>query len=154
MREVPKKNYFIMLIIILSVIAITIVLSNIYNNKLKRTSIMYNYLSEIKIKDIDTYLIEKPYTILYISDKYDLSHNEEEKTIKNSITNYNLKDYFVFLNLNQENIDYIDKLNKKYNGQIRKETPVIVIIEDGKIVQTIYQLKSINLKELTRDIKW
>lgn len=153
MREVPTKNYIIMIIIVISIFASTIFLANIYNNRLKKTSIMYNYLSEIKKKDIDTYLVEKPNIILYISDKYDLSFEKTEKKLQEEIIKNNAKEYFVYLNITNKNINFIDKLNMKYNGNINKQLPVIVVIEEGQITKTYYELDNVNLKELTGDIK-
>ena len=114
---------------------------------------MYNYLSEIKKNDIDTYLTEKPNIILYISDKYDITNNKIEEKLQNEIIKYNAKDYIIFLNINTKNIEFIDKLNKKYNGKIEKKLPVLVVIEDSQIQKTYYELENINLKELTGDMK-
>lgn len=153
MREIPIKNYFILIIIIIVVALSTIILTNIYNNRFKTTSIMYNYLSEIKKNDIDTYLLEKPNTILYIADKYDISNNKIEEKLKEEIIKYNAKDYFVYLNINTNNIEFIDKLNQKYSGNINKQLPVLVIIEDGLVSKSYTELNNINLKELTGDMK-
>lgn len=153
MKKIPVKNYFILLIIVILVAILTIILTNIYNNQLRKTSIMYNYLSEIKKNDIDTYLTEKPNIILYISDKYDITNNKIEEKLQNEIIKYNAKDYIVFLNINTKNIEFIDKLNKKYNGKIEKKLPVLVVIEDSQIQKTYYDLENINLKELTGDMK-
>lgn len=153
MREIPIKNYFILIIIIIVVALSTIILTNIYNNRFKTTSIMYNYLSEIKKNDIDTYLLEKPNTILYIADKYDITNNKIEEKLKEEIIKYNAKDYFVYLNINTNNIEFIDKLNQKYSGNINKQFPVLVIIEDGLVSKSYTELNNINLKELTGDMK-
>ena len=136
MRDIPKKNYFILLIMILSVVAITIVLMNAYNNRVKKTSIMYNYLSEIKENDLDAYLIENPNIVIYIADKYDLSNNQVEKKLKKKMIKLNISDYFVFLNLNND-MDFINQLNEKYYGNVEKNLPVIVVFEDGKIMIVI-----------------
>lgn len=153
MRKVPLKNYIIMSIILIAIVITTIFLANIYNNRFTKTSIMYNYLSEIKKKDIDTYLLEKPNIILYVSDKYDISNEKIEEKIKNNIIKYNAKEYFVYLDLNDNNKDFIDTLNKKYNGHINKQIPLIIIIEEGKIINTYYELENVDIKELTGDIK-
>ena len=108
MRDIPKKNYFILLIMMLFVITITIALMNIYNNRIKKTSIMYNYLSEIKENDLDAYLIENPNIIIYMADKYDLSNSQIEKKLKKQMIKNNINDYFVFLNLN-DNINFINQ---------------------------------------------
>lgn len=153
MRQIPFKNYIIMSIILITIVITTIFLANIYNNRFKKTSIMYNYLSEIKKKDMDTYIIEKPNTIVYVSDKYDISNEKIEEKIKNDIIKYNAKEYFVYLNLNDNNIDFIDNLNKKYQGHINKQIPAIIIFEEGKVINTYYDLENIDIKELTGDIK-
>ena len=48
---------------------------------------------------------------------------------------------------------YLNKLNKKYYGNISKQLPVLVVIEDGLISKSYSELNNINLKELTGDIK-
>lgn len=153
MREVPKKNYFIMLIIIVVIAITTIALANIYNKHNVKTSVMYNYLSEIKINDFDVYIVENPNTIIYIGDKYNVDNDAIEKKIMKKMIELNVSDYFVYLNLT-DNIDYIDRLNKKYNVNISKDLPVIVVFDDGKI-KTIYSdLKNIDIKSITGDLKW
>lgn len=153
MREVPKKNYITMFIIIISIVITTVFLAYIYNNRLKKTSTMYNYLSEIKKNDIDTYLIEKPNIILYIADKYDVSNEEIEKKLKQEMIDNNIVDYFVFLNLNNNGANFIEELNRKFEGNIKQEIPVIIVFEEGKIKNTYYDLKNIDLKEITGEIK-
>ena len=48
---------------------------------------------------------------------------------------------------------FIDKLNQKYSGNINKQLPVLVIIEDGLVSKSYTELNNINLKELTGDMK-
>ncbi|MBQ9318149.1 MAG: hypothetical protein IJR82_00760 [Bacilli bacterium] len=152
MRDIPKKNYFILLIMILSVVAITIVLMNAYNNRVKKTSIMYNYLSEIKENDLDAYLIENPNIVIYIADKYDLSNNQVEKKLKKKMIKLNISDYFVFLNLNND-MDFINQLNEKYYGNVEKNLPVIVVFEDGKIKESFYDLNDTSINKIMGELK-
>ncbi len=140
-------------IIIFTVVIVTIALANIYNKNIKKTSIMYNYLSEIKKKDIDTYIIEKPNIILYIADKYDISNNKIEKKIKNKLTDYNITNYFIFLHLNNNNKSFINYLNKKYSGNLEQKLPMIIIFEEGKIKKCYYDLEKIDFNEIIGDIK-
>lgn len=153
MRKIPKKNYLIMAIIVLTVVIVTILFAHIYNKNIKKTSIMYNYLSEIKKKDIDTYIIEKTNIILYVADKYDVSKNKIEKKIKNKLIDYNITNYFVFLHLNTNNASFIDYLNKKYSGSLKQRLPMIIIFEEGKIKKCYYDLENINFNEIIGDIK-
>ena len=150
MREVPKKNYLITLLIFVAIVILTITLSNIYKNQIRKTSIMYNYLSEIKNKDLSTYLLEKPNIIIYISDKYDISKEKLEEKLKRDMINYNISDYFVFLNIDQNNLEFIDQLNKKYTGNIDKKIPTFIVFEEGKIKKYYSDLENINLAEITR----
>lgn len=153
MREVPKKNYLITLLIFVAIVILTITLSNIYKNQIRKTSIMYNYLSEIKNKDLSTYLLEKPNIIIYISDKYDISNEKLEEKLKRDMINYNISDYFVFLNIDQNNLEFIDQLNKKYTGNIDKKIPTFIVFEEGKIKKYYSDLENINLVEITGEIK-
>ena len=153
MREVPKKNYLITLLIFVAIVILTITLSNIYKNQIRKTSIMYNYLSEIKNKDLSTYLLEKPNIIIYISDKYDISKEKLEEKLKRDMINYNISDYFVFLNIDQNNLEFIDQLNKKYTGNIDKKIPTFIVFEEGKIKKYYSDLENINLAEITGEIK-
>lgn len=152
MRDIPKKNYFILLIMMLLVITITIALMNIYNNRIKKTSIMYNYLSEIKENDLDAYLIENPNIIIYMADKYDLSNSQIEKKLKKQMIKNNINDYFVFLNLN-DNINFINQLNEKYQGNIVKKLPVVVVFEDGKIKESFNDLNDTSITKIMGELK-
>lgn len=154
MREVPKKNYIIMLIIILSIIIVTIFLSNQYNTRFKRTSVLYNYLSEIKKKDLDSYLIEKPDIIIYASNKYNNSFELQEEKIMQEIMDNNIYDYFVYLNLEDKKLNIFNELNKKYNGNLKNQLPVLIIFENGEIKNAYYDLDKIDFTNITEAIKW
>ena len=153
MREVPKKNYIIMLIIILSIIIVTIFLSNQYNTRFKRTSVLYNYLSEIKKKDLDSYLIEKQDIIIYASNKYNNSFELQEEKIMQEIMDNNIYDYFVYLNLEDKKLNIFNELNKKYNGNLKNQLPVLIIFENGEIKNAYYDLDKIDFTNITEAIK-
>ena len=149
MREIPKKNYIIMLIIAVSVVLLTLISCDIYNTKYRKTSILTSYLSEIKMKDLDTYLMEKPNSIIYISNK-SATNTEQELKLKDKLIELNITDYIVYLNIDKTNIK---KFNKKFKSNIKiDELPIIVIIEDNKITKE-YSIDSIDLIEIG-EIKW
>ena len=144
MREIPKKNYIIMLIIAVSVVLLTLISCNIYNTKYRKTSILTNYISEIKMKDLDTYLMEKPNSIIYISNK-SVNNTEQELKLKDKLIELNITDYIVYLNIDKTNIK---KFNQKFKSNIKiDELPIIVIIEDNKITKE-YSIDSIDLIEM------
>lgn len=144
MREIPKKNYIIMFIIVVSVVLLTLISCNIYNTKYRKTSILTNYISEIKMKDLDTYLMEKPNSIIYISNK-SATNTEQELKLKDKLIELNITDYIVYLNIDKTNIK---KFNQKFKSNIKiDELPIIVIIEDNKITKE-YSIDSIDLIEM------
>lgn len=154
MREIPKKNYIIMFFIILLVVIITIFLSSTYKNRVRKVSTMYNFLSEIKFKDLDIYLLENPNTIIYISNKYDLKNKELENELKEQIVEFNLQDNFVYLNIDEDNFDYLETFNSKYDGNLStKKIPVVVVMESGKVLNYYYEIDNVNFKEMLGEIK-
>lgn len=154
MREVPKKNYIIMFVIVACVVIATIALANAYNNRDKETRVMYNYLSEIKKKDLDTYLLEKPNAIIYVADKYNLDNEDLEEQIKNKIVELNAVDYFVYLDLKDDDINFLQKFNQKYNGNLEDgKFPILIVMEEGKIANYYYDINEINLNEITGELK-
>ena len=153
MREVPKKNYIIMLIIIITIVLVTIFLSNIYNNRFQKTSVLYNYLSEIKKKDLDAYLVEKPDIIIYASNKYNNSNEEQERKIMQQIIDNNIYEYIVYLNLEDKKLNILNSLNKKYDGKLKNKLPVLIVFENGKIKEAYYDLEEIDFEKITENLK-
>ena len=153
MREVPKKNYIIMLIIIITIVLVTIFLSNIYNNRFQKTSVLYNYLSEIKKKDLDSYLLEKPEIIIYASNKYNNSNEKQETKIMKQIIDNNIYEYIVYLNLEDKKLNILNSLNKKYDGKLKNKLPVLIVFENGKIKEAYYDLEKIDFEKITENLK-
>ena len=153
MREVPKKNYIIMLIIIITIVLVTIFLSNIYNNRFQKTSVLYNYLSEIKKKDLDAYLVEKPDIIIYASNKYNNSNEEQERKIMQQIIDNNIYEYIVYLNLEDKKLNILNSINKKYDGKLKNKLPVLIVFENGKIKEAYYDLEKIDFEKITENLK-
>ena len=153
MREVPKKNYIIMLLVIIFVVVITIALANAYNNRVKKTSVMSNFLSEINEKDLDTYIKENPNIVIYVADKYNLDNDEQEEKIKKLMIESNISDYFVYLSPN-DNKKLFSSLSKNYDGNIStEEMPVLIVFEEGKIVNCYYDIDKIDLNEVIGVLK-
>ena len=153
MREVPKKNYIIMLIIIITIVLVTIFLSNIYNNRFQKTSVLYNYLSEIKKKDLDSYLVEKPEIIIYASNKYNNSNEKQETKIMQQIIDNNIYEYIVYLNLEDKKLNILNSINKKYDGKLKNKLPVLIVFENGKIKEAYYDLEEIDFEKITENLK-
>ena len=77
--KTPKKNYIILIVLVVSTVFVTLFISDVYLQKSKKESICYQYLNRIMLTELDEYIIENPNSIIYISDKYDLSNEHFEK---------------------------------------------------------------------------
>lgn len=139
MKKIPLKNYVVLTMIVLLTVLITVFLSDFYREKNKTTSVLSNYISEIKEKELTDYIIEKPVIFMYISDKYDLSNNDFEKKLKNKINKENMKDYFVYLNVTELTTEFKSFFKSNYNLDIDiNKTPILIIINDGVVESVEY----------------
>ena len=137
MREIPKKNYMILAVLILVTVLITLVLSNIYLNREKLVSNFYNNNNTIRTNDFDEYLMEYSDLIIYISDKYDLSHESFEKKFEKKLIDLNLKNNLVYIDKNELDKKFLKKLKEEYDLSIDlKKTPLIVVIIDKKVIKS------------------
>ena len=106
MKEIPKKNYYILAVLLGVTAILTLSLSSVYKNRDKLLSNFYNYSNKITSEEFDEFLLERSDLIIYISDKYDVTNEYFERRLEKKIDELNLKD----------NLVYIDKgeLNKKF----------------------------------------
>ena len=89
MRQIPKKNYYILVVLLVVTILLTLSLSYVYRNKEKLVSNFYEYSSKIKPQEFDEYMTENSDFMIYISDKYDLTYEEFENNFKDKIEKLN-----------------------------------------------------------------
>lgn len=137
-KNIPKKNYFILIFIIVLVVIISLIIfksSGLYNqNKLKR-SYLYNYVNEVNINDIKNILTE-PSSELFIlvtetnnDDVYKL-----EKNIKKIIKKYDLRDNFIYIDYT-DNEDF-SKLNDALGTKIEK-IPALLYYKNGELSEVV-----------------
>ena len=145
MRNIPLKNYFIFGCI--SVITIILILyagswykaTNEYN---KRPSPVLEVINTIQLDELDSYLLENPFALIYMSN-YDESLYTYEEELSDIITKYDLYQDIVYISLNKVNTK---KLRKYYNTQNYSENN-LVIFEKGKIKYFL----AVNDAQLTRE---
>ena len=141
LREVPKKNYLYLFLILLGSILLLIYLYTWYEtydeNKLN-TTIMDKYLTVINYNELDNYIIENKDAVIYVSILGNEDINKFEKKFKNLISENNLKNDILYLNISNENIDVA---TKKLN--IDKNFPYLVVYTNGVITDT-YSIKESN----------
>ena len=135
-----KKNYVYLLILLLGTVVVTLLLSFLYRNDVEvvETSYAYDNLNKITAAEFEEYMIENPDTIIYISDKTNLDNNKFEKKLINKLEKLNLLENVIYI----EKGEVVDSLEKKFKEDYsykynEKEIPVIIVISDGEIIQTV-----------------
>lgn len=157
MREIPKKNYW--LLGLLSIITIVTVLyfSNWYKASKEyniESSVMTNFLGEIKEVEIDNYILENPDIVIYISSDREEQTKKFEKKLKNYIIKEEIKGQFIYLDCANLTPEFISTFQKKYfNGALKKipvTYPNLLFLNDGKVIDVLYKLQG---KPDMKDVK-
>lgn len=141
LREIPKKNYIYLLLILLGTILLLIYIYkwyDTYNKNELNTSIMNEYLTVINYNELDNYIIENKDAVIYVSILGDEKINRFERKFKNAILDNNLKNEILYLDLTNENINLITK-----KLQIDENFPHLVVYTNGIITDT-YNIKDNN----------
>lgn len=134
MREIPKKNYFILFIVIVLSLMITLYFRKwykAYEDGYLSKSIMGNYLFEINYKELDDYLVENQSAIIYVSKVGNEKIRNFEKKFINAINQNDLKNKILYLDLS----NYKGDTNNKYtiNDKDITSVPNISVFKNGKL---------------------
>ena len=136
-REIPKKNYLYLIIMFIIVIFVTLLIFDIrdnINSKKLETSNFNQFISEVKLEEIDSILTEPSSDLFILITKVnDEEIYQLEGNIKRIIKNYDMRENFIY-------IDYTDKeiseLNKKLNTNI-KTIPALIYYKNGVFVKSV-----------------
>lgn len=152
MKNIPVKNYFILLIMLFGVVVVTFAGKNYYNNNLKKVSDLYKYANHINRDELKEYLGESSSLIIYIADKYDLNNKDAEELLKDKIIELNLYNNFIYVDSRAFNDKFLDFFNNTYHTNLNMDNlPTIIIYDDGVVENIYYNLNietinSINLE--------
>lgn len=134
MREIPKKNYFILFIVIVLSLLIAFYFRKwykAYEDSYLSKSIVGNYLFEINYKELDNYLVENQSAIIYVSKVGNEKIRNFEKKFINAINQNDLKNKILYLDLS----NYKGDTNDKYtiNDKDITSVPNISVFKNGKL---------------------
>ena len=133
-KQVPFKNYVYLFCILLGSLLLLFYIYiwyETYNENKLYTSIMNKYLTVINYNELDNYITETPNAILYVSVLGDKKINRFEEQFKNNISNSNLRNNILYLDItNEEKEEAMKKLN------IDTKLPYLVVYTNGKITDT------------------
>ena len=146
MRKIPAKNYLLLLLLLVVTVCVVLFAKDIYESRTKKqyTSIMNTFITEIKIDDLTDYTLENSPVVIYISDKTNVNLEMDEPKYKELLTDYNIQNYFVYLDTSSQVDNIIALFEKKYDIDINEnELPNLVVIIEGKVVD-VYNEKTFN----------
>lgn len=161
MREIPKKNYFILAIIIILTIILVIYLGNWYKateEMFANNNLLAEKLPEVKLIEIDTFLQENPNVIVYIDSNVNHQDKLFEKRLYDYVIKNNLTNSFVYLNKNYVSDEQIIDLQKKYGTEEIKNTnmmfiPNFYVFKDGKIINFCNKNGKISYQDAIKFLK-
>lgn len=164
MRKIKPRNYVILAIIFIVTIAFVFVLRDQYEHHRRyepKTNDRLNILYEIKEDDLKSYVVENRDIVLYMSHatKRDLIPFENE--LKNYIAKNEISREMIYLNLDQVSSNFYTTFEEKYfSDKLKSRKNIIleqanmVILEDGKITDILYETKqAINLSDVEKFLK-
>lgn len=151
-REIPKKNYFIVLVIGAVTIAVVLYVATLYKNTKfnDEKSVISDYLFNINVEELDNYLLENPDVVIYWANSEDLENAKFEKKLKKFIIKKDLQKQFIFLEVKGIEDKTILDVEKKYltkNASLNNY-PLILIVKDGKINEVIKSSQNIDIDYL------
>ena len=141
-KETSLKNYLILLLIAVVTFITVFYLGNWYKTTeayWSKTSDMVSVISEVKLNELNNYLLENPNTIIYISSGEDESIKEFEKSFKELIIEYDLRDEIIYLDqkLFENQKDYQDFIDQYFHEDMKYAKfvlPNLLVVENRKVV--------------------
>ena len=148
-KEIPKKNYFILILLSIGTILLVFYLSNVYKERVEyknQNNNIMNFLSEIKEEELNNYILDNHDTIIYISSSLSDANKKFEYDLKKFIDKNDLNKDIVYLDSSNLSDSFYDNLRNNYlSNELKKQNitlnniPNIIIIKEEKIVNVLYK---------------
>ena len=162
-REIPVKNYVILILVFLVTIVAVFYVRDWYNttkNYYAQNSVMTKVVREIKSEEISNYILENQRFILYVSSGHDSGIKNFEDDFKNLIQSLDLTDDVLYMNLDGVNSEsFYDLLknnyvrNSKIKNQIVDSNSSLYLFTDGKVSGVLNNVSDYSIKILENIIK-
>jgi len=161
MRKIPKKNYFILVLILAVSVSLTFYAREWYNTTKEyyaRNSVIKESVREINESEIYSYTLESPAFILYASSGTDIDIKSFESNLRKLIVSHEMGDDIVYLNL--DNIDisaFNDNLRTNFSNNVNNfsndSLSTFYIFKDGKIILVYNNVNEYSMKFLSNLFK-
>ncbi len=143
MREIPKKNYFILLGLIIGTLILLYYATNLYENTRSYRDRNMDGIPTITIDELSNYVKENPNMVLYIRDIKDYKTKSFENSLKRLVGSDSFNNEFIYIDtVDSDDIKILDNYfssNLEYNKNVIVSRSNILIFKDGRIVDALYQ---------------
>lgn len=158
-KEIPSKNYIIVIIVTILVVLLMIFIRSFYLNykssKLSESIFSSQTVNQIHMDDFDFAIREVSDSILYVSYTGSNEIYSMEKKLYKELENNNLLDKIIYLDITKytKGNKYINILKNKFpniDNEINS-APMFIYIKDGAAVEAMSsEIKMIDYKTLNR----
>lgn len=158
-KEIPSKNYIIVITVTILVVLLMIFIRSFYLNykssKLSESIFSSQTVNQIHMDDFDFAIREVTDSILYVSYTGSNEVYSMEKKLYKELENNNLLDKIIYLDVTKytKNNKYISILKNKFpniDNEINS-APMFIYIKDGVAVEAMSsELKMIDYKTLNK----
>lgn len=162
-KEIPYKNYIILVLVFLMTILVTFYVRDWYNTTkvyYAQNSVMTKVVKEIKSEEISNYILENQRFILYVSSGQNSQIKDFEDEFKNLIQNLDINDDVLYMNLDGVNTgSFYDLLKNNYSSNAKLKNQIVssdsslYLFTDGKIVNVLNNVSDYSMKRLENIIK-
>ena len=161
-KEIPYKNYIILILVFLMTILVTFYVRDWYNTTkvyYAQNSVMTKVVREIKSEEISNYILENQRFILYVSSGQNSQIKDFEDEFKNLIQNLDINDDVLYMNLDGVNMEsFYDLLKNNYSSNAKLKNQIVssdsslYLFTDGKIVNVLNNVSDYSVKRLENTI--
>jgi len=137
MREIPKRNYFLLLFIVVGIVFGTIYLSHLYNENKESTFIspMYEFLPSITTEEVMEVVTHRPLIVIYISDMTNEDIYELELELKEMIISLEIQEFFVYLDSSEHSESILEFFHQEFDIEFNiHDTQTLIVVQDGAVL--------------------
>lgn len=150
-RQIPKKNYIILTIILILTLTLTLYFYKwyqTYEKDMLNYPIISEHLFKINYNEINEYITENPSSAIYVSKLGSEEIRNFEKNLIPIINKYQLKNNILYLNVDNSTFKSLKEKYKDTNYTIDK-LPCILIFKNSKL-SSIYKIdyNNYNINEI------
>lgn len=160
-KKIPSKNYIILLVIFIVTFLLVYYLYRwyqVYAEYQNDIPVIRDSLTEITKEEMQHYIEENPTNTIYLCTADNQDCRTFEKSFKKLIEKKSLKEYIIYVNLTDQNLEeFISEFNEKYPYKVKLTTniPAFVTFEDGEITDILEKENNekISIDEVSKYLK-